>query len=232
MTQRARLTVGEYIEALLVAILFALFVRSFFFQAFAVPSRSMEESLFVGDHIVVNKFIYGSQGPLAPYLPQRPVRRGDMVVFRFPLDPKRDYIKRCVALPGDTVQIIDKALQINGIVVDDASYTIHNDPRVYPRSHLLPERYGHRDNYGPYTVPTDQLFCLGDNRDFSHDSRFWGTVPASAVLGRAVIVYWSTSGEKRPLPQDGSWDRIRAVLTDLARLLRQTRWDRTFIVVR
>ncbi len=194
-----------YVDALLIAVLLATFARTFLVQAFQVPTTSMTENLIVGDHILVNKFIFGAgnarRGILLRLLPLRPLRRGDVVVFKFPLDPGRDFVKRCVALPGDTVEIVDKILLLDGKVVNDRSYAIHNDPRVYARSHFLSESYRLRDNYGPYAVPDGHYFFLGDNRDHSNDSRFWGTVPAEMIKGRAWLIYWSTKPPEEHPPR-------------------------------
>ena len=149
----------EYLEALVIAIIFATFARAFVLQAFKIPTASMEENLLVGDHVLVNKFVYGDATSSLErlLLPARPVQRGDVVVFRYPLDERRDFIKRCVGLPGDTIELVDKALKVNGEVVEDASYTYRFDSRVYPRSLLVSDSYRKRDNYGPYTVSLGAL---------------------------------------------------------------------------
>jgi signal peptidase I len=223
----------EYLEALLIAVIFALFVRTFVFQAFKIPSGSMEENLLVGDHIVVNKFIYGrTDNALERWLlPAREVRRGDVMVFKYPDDPSRDFIKRCVGLPGDEIEMVDKTLFVNGEEVDDASYTYRTDPRVYSRSSYLPPAYSRRDNFGPYVVPPASYFCLGDNRDNSRDSRFWShtTVPAEYVKGRAVMVYWSFDASYAGQANQGGLGRIGFVARNF---LDRTRWERTFRVVR
>ncbi|HEX5761325.1 MAG TPA: signal peptidase I [Thermoanaerobaculia bacterium] len=223
----------EILEALLVAVLFATFARTYVVQAFKIPTGSMEENLLVGDHILVNKFIYGEArtGLERRLLPLRPVRRGDVVVFKYPEDPARDFIKRCVGLPGDTVEIVDKQLYLNGRAVAEEGYTYHADERTFPRSPAL-EAWSVRDNFGPYVVPPAHYFCLGDNRDNSRDSRVWGPVPESHVKGRAFMVYWSTSegGETY------EWPGLAGKLRQLGRLARHfasaTRWERTFEIVR
>ncbi len=224
----------EYLEALLVAVVFATFARTFIVQAFKIPSGSMEPSLLVGDHILVNKFVYAPAFLSAEsLLPRRPVERGDVVVFKYPQDPSRDFIKRCVALPGDVVGVRDKQLYINGRFVDDRAYVEHRDPRTYPRTPLLPESLRRRDNLGPYSVPAGHYFCLGDNRDNSNDSRFWGPVPASYVKGRALIIYWSFPA---PEEDEAAGAALAARWRQLGRVaagfLSQTRWGRTFRIVR
>lgn len=230
----------EYLEALLIAVLFALFARTFVVQAFKIPSGSMEQNLLVGDHILVNKFIYGpTRSRLEELLlPARPVRRGDVVVFKYPLDPERDFIKRCVALPGDVVEIIDKGLLINGEPVEEGGYAYYADTNVY-RSRLVHERFRLRDNFGPYTVPRHHYFCLGDNRDNSDDSRFWGPVPESHLRGRAFMIYWSVAAEGGPPPRwdEGALpgtarDRLARMWRWLGRLFNATRWERSFRIVR
>lgn len=234
MARPHRSLLREYVEALLIAILFALFARTFLVQAFEIPSGSMERNLLVGDHILVNKFIYGSlASPLGQrLLPQRSIQRGDVVVFRFPRDPNRDFIKRCVGLPGDEIRIIDKRLHVNGTPVIDEAYSYRTDERVYQSSRFLQPRYARRDNFGPERVPPGTYFCLGDNRDHSHDSRFWGNVPQRYVKGRAVVVYWSFGGEAPPADRSTVRGRIARFAHVMTRFFRHTRWERTFRVVR
>ncbi|HYO79403.1 MAG TPA: signal peptidase I, partial [Thermoanaerobaculia bacterium] len=178
-------TAREYYEALLIAIIFVNFARIFVFQAFKIPTPSMEDNLKVGDHLIVNKFIYGPQGdgPLASLFPLRDVKRGDIIVFRFPEDPEIDYVKRVVALPGDVVTIQSKKVSVNGVPLEEP-YTLYDDPGVYPDEEALPAAYRSRDHFGPFKVPDDQYFAMGDNRDHSSDSRFWGGVPRSLIKGR------------------------------------------------
>ncbi|MEM7051684.1 MAG: signal peptidase I [Acidobacteriota bacterium] len=215
----------DAVEAILIALVFATFAKTFVVQAFKIPSGSMEQNLLVGDHILVNKFIYGPS-PTAlerKLLPVRPLERGDVTVFKFPQDPSRDFIKRCVALPGDRVELVDKRLFVNETEVDESRYTLFTDPRVYPASRFLPESRRFRDNYGPYLVPAAGYFCLGDNRDNSNDSRVWESVPQGFVRGRAFMIYWSLEPAEMVGIEESSvfgriWERIR--------------WDRSFRVVR
>jgi len=223
----------EYLEALLIAVIFATFVRTWVVQAFKIPSGSMEKNLLIGDHILVNKFIYGPtiSSLEEKLLPVRKVRRGDVVVFKYPEDPTRDFIKRCMGLPGDTLKILDKDLYINGRRVDDSSFTWYADSESYPRDlYLHPKRV--RDNFGPKTVPPANYFCMGDNRDNSNDSRYWGPVPEGNLKGRALLVYWSFESE----PEMGEWPGYPGKLRQMGRVafhfFTQTRWDRTFRIVR
>jgi signal peptidase I len=224
----------EYLEALLIAVVFATFARTFVFQAFKIPSGSMEENLLIGDHILVNKFIYGPRASALEkaLLPFREVRRGDVVVFRWPVDPSRDFIKRAVGLPGDVVKFVDKRLYVNGKPVADESYTYHSDPVTYPRAPA--QGPGHsRDNFGPVRVPLDSYFCVGDNRDNSHDSRFWGVVPANHLKGRAFVVYWSFEEDPSDAMDWPGWrGRLRQIGRVALHFFSHTRWERTFRIVR
>lgn len=188
----------EYVEALLMALLLALFIRSFVVQAFKIPSGSMLPTLLIGDHILVNKFLYGLRlpYPIDEMIVQwgQPERE-DIVVFVFPRDPSKDFIKRVVAVEGDTVEIRHKQLFINGEKVEDPHATFADGDREIP---------GPRDNFGPLVVPPQKLFVMGDNRDRSHDSRFWGLVDLDEVKGKAFMIYWSWDGEDRWV----RWERI------------------------
>jgi signal peptidase I len=223
----------EYYEAILVAVILALFARTFVFENFKIPSGSMENNLLVGDHLVVNKFIYGPHfsAALEHLLPYRDPRRGDVVVFKFPEDPRRDFIKRCIALPGDTVEIRAKEVYLNGVLQQEP-YVVHKDPMVYPDSPLEPPSLRLRDNFGPYTVPPGTIFCLGDNRDNSLDSRFWGPVPRSYLKGRAVIIYWSYEAPRNDWRWQGLGHRLRQLWDVFIHFLTKTRWDRTFRLIR
>lgn len=224
----------EYLEALLIAVIFATFARTWAVQAFKIPTGSMEQNLLVGDHILVNKFVFGPAATAVErwLLPVQPARRGDVVVFKYPEDPTRDFIKRCIGLPGDTVEIVDKVVYVNGRRVDDRDYTYHNDSRTYPRSMLLHENYRYRDNFGPYRVPAGHYFFLGDNRDNSNDSRFWGPVPASYIKGRALLIYWSFESRRQPAEWPGYLGRTKQLATVLLQFFSHTRWERSFRIVR
>ena len=225
----------EYLEALLIAVIFATFARTWIVQAFKIPSGSMEKNLLIGDHILVNKFIYGptSFWLEEKLLPVRKVRRGDVVVFKYPDDPTRDFIKRCMGLPGDTLRIEDRDLYINDKLVDDSAITYYadRDPEASPREILLrPRRV--REGFGPSTVPPASYFCMGDNRDNSNDSRYWGPVPEGYLKGRAFMVYWSFESEQEPIEWPGFLGKLRQVGGVAANFFTQTRWDRTFRIVR
>ncbi|MFO7595604.1 MAG: signal peptidase I [Desulfocurvibacter africanus] len=176
----------EYVEALIIALILAFFIRTFVVQAFKIPSGSMLDTLLIGDHLLVNKFKYGVRLPFTDMtvLPLADPKFQDIIVFEYPQDPSKDFIKRVIGLPGDTIEIRDKAVYRNGQKIDEP-YVQHTDPRS-----LL----GPRDNMPEITVPSGKYFVMGDNRDESLDSRFWGTVDRSAILGKAWIIYWSWGG--------------------------------------
>ena len=189
----------EYVEAALWALVLTLFLRAFVIQAFRIPSASMEETLLVGDFLFVNKFEYGPKIPFTEVrLPGlRAPKRGDVIVFQFPQDPSKDFIKRCVATGGQTLEIRNKQVAVDGKVLNEP-YAIHTDPNVRPAG------YDYRDNFGPITVGDGQLFMMGDNRDNSNDSRYWGALPMNLIKGRALFLYWSWDGD-RNWPR---WNRI------------------------
>jgi len=193
----------ENIEAIVIAVILALFIRTFVVQAFKIPSGSMKNTLLVGDHILVNKFIYGIKLPFIDktIIPIENPKRGDIIVFQFPEDPSKDFIKRVIGIGGDVIEIRNKKLFVNGALVKH-NHGIYKDPRIFPAS-LQP-----RDNFGPITVPKGKLFVMGDNRDFSYDSRFWGFVDLSAVKGEAFIIYWSWNKNDFSV----RWNRIGHIL--------------------
>jgi signal peptidase I len=181
----------ENVEAILVAVIIALFIRTFVVQAFKIPSGSMKQTLQIGDHILVNKFIYGIKIPYwrKTIVPIKDPQKGDIIVFKFPVDPEKDFIKRVVGVAGDVIECKDKQLYINHKPVNH-QYGVYTDP------HIIPAKARPRDNFGPITVPENSLFVMGDNRDESFDSRFWGFVDLDAVNGKAFIIYWSWDKEK------------------------------------
>ena len=211
----------EFGESILIALVLALVIRAFLVQAFSIPSGSMEPTLLVGDYLLVNKLAYGVRNPFtnSVLIPTGTPERGDVVVFIYPQSPDKDYIKRVIGLPGDRIQIIDKKLYINGQLTQipppsknpEAPHAVYQDPEITQTE---------RDNFGPVVVPQDSYFVMGDNRDKSYDSRFWGFVPMQALKGRAFIIYFSWAGDGQPqatfLPSlarglqgliyNGSWD--------------------------
>ncbi|MEW5722403.1 MAG: signal peptidase I [Thermodesulfobacteriota bacterium] len=180
----------EYAEAICLAVILALFIRTFVVQAFKIPSGSMEPTLLVGDHILVVKSVYGLRAPFTNevLVPFKKPQRGEVIVFVYPQDPRKDFIKRVVAVGGDTVEIRKKRLYINGRPVRD-EHARYTDPEL---AGIL---VSPKDEFGPVKVPEGQLFMMGDNRDHSHDSRFWGFVDERAVRGQALVIYWSKGAE-------------------------------------
>jgi signal peptidase I len=195
--------VHEYAEAIIIAILIAVVVRTFVVQAFKIPSGSMVPTLLIGDHLLVNKFIYGVKVPVLrkTIIPITDPQRGDIVVFIYPNDRDKDYIKRVIGISGDKIEIKNKIIFLNGRQYSDA-YGIYVDPVIYPGS-IEP-----RDNFGPVTVPPESLFVMGDNRDKSADSRYWGFVDLKDVEGKAFIIYWSWNREENNL----RWQRLGSIL--------------------
>ncbi|MBI5048734.1 MAG: signal peptidase I [Deltaproteobacteria bacterium] len=219
--------IRETIEAIVIALVLALIIRTFVVQAFKIPSSSMEPTLLIGDHLLVTKFIYGIPVPLtsSKILSFKEPKSGDVIVFEFPNNPEycrgfgstikqrivntierkdvwqlitddcKDFIKRVVAVEGDTVEVKDKKVYINGKPLEN-NRGVNMDPTIYPRENEA------RDNFGPYTVPKDSVFVMGDNRDRSFDSRYWGSVKLEEIKGKAFIIYWSWDGS-------GQWVRWR-----------------------
>lgn len=221
----------EYFEAILIAGVFLAFTNSYLVKTFYIPSGSMENTLLIGDHLFVNRFIFGSGGGERGLLPARDIRRGDIVIFRAPEAPTNDLVKRCIGLPGDIVEMREKRLYVNGQEVRDQSYASNRDPRLMLSQHAdgsgRPNPTA-RDFFGPFTVPPDEFFFLGDNRDNSLDSRFWGTAPRKYIKGRAFLIYWSFGGET----SDGQWrgvkNKLGQVASTVGGFFTQTRWKRTF----
>jgi signal peptidase I len=189
--KKRKSTLREYAEAIIIAVVLTLVVRAFVVQAFRIPTGSMMDTLLVGDFLFVNKFIYGAKVPFTELrLPEvRRPRQGDIIVFKYPGDLRRDFIKRCIAVEGQTVEIRNKVVYVNGVPLDEP-YVIHSDPRVFPKE-ISP-----RDNMDPIYIPQGYFFMMGDNRDNSSDSRFWGPLDASLIKGKALILYWSWNNEK------------------------------------
>lgn len=207
----------EYIEAFLIAIVLALIIRTFIVEAFKIPSGSMEQTLLVGDHLLVNKFIYRFTDP----------KRGDVIVFKYPDNPSRNFIKRIVGIGGDTVEVRDKTVYVNGQRQDD-SFTQH----LF--SEVLPAQMSPRDNFGPVTVPQNAYFMMGDNRDSSLDSRFWKNtfVTRQAIVGKAMIIYWSWKyDESMEIPDNEPFLQaamrwIKGTVYNVSHLPSTVRWNR------
>ncbi|SDT99412.1 signal peptidase I [Desulfobacula phenolica] len=203
--KKPKSSLRENIEAIIIAIVIAMFIRTFIVQAFKIPSGSMLETLQIGDHILVNKFIYGVKIPFTDgktLISVKDPQKGDIVVFKYPEDPSKDFIKRVVATGGDTVEIINKKLYVNDRLIENEPYAVYKTGIIYPGI------VSKRDNLNKTIVPENNLFVMGDNRDNSHDSRFWGFVDLKAVRGEAFIIYWSWNKNKFGV----RWNRIGDLL--------------------
>jgi len=225
---RKKSIVQEYIEAILVAVVLALVIRALLVQAFRIPSRSMEDTLLVGDFLLADKITYGAKIPFTDYrLPGlRDPRPGDIIIFQYPRDPKRDFIKRCVAVGGQTVEVRDKALYVDDQRIPDPPRSKHL------RSEIRPRGMGPRDNYGPFKIPPGALFMMGDNRDDSSDSRYWGALPMKYVKGKALVIYWSW-GEDENAPRFRSILSVPKILAyNLIHFPWRVRWLRIGDIIR
>jgi len=200
----------EYFESIVIAVILALFIRTFVVQAFKIPTGSMEPNLLVGDHLLVNKFVFSPTNSALEraLLPAREVRRGDIVVFKFPTDPERDFIKRVIGLPGETVELRTRRIYINGRPLDEPYAHYLPRPDAVAMGELTSEDV--REHYGPETVPAGSLFVMGDNRDNSQDSRYWGFLPRDNIKGQALMIYWSYDPD----------------VTGLFSVITSTRWGR------
>ncbi|QEM68499.1 signal peptidase I [Geobacter sp. FeAm09] len=188
---RHKSIIREYAESIAIALILALVIRTYLVQAFKIPSGSMEDTLAIGDHLLVNKFIYGTKLPFSDkrLLTLRDPQRGDVIVFEYPEDPSKDFIKRVVGTPGDVVEGKDKKVFVNGKPYE-------NPHEVHKEKDIIPKEMNPRDTFGPVTVPPNSYFMMGDNRDRSYDSRFWGFVSRDKIKGLAFIKYWSWDKDK------------------------------------
>jgi signal peptidase I len=223
--------VREYYETFLVCALFILYTWTFVVMQSKIPTASMQDTLLVGDRVIVNKFVFGEEPWkwVKGLMPYRDVRRGDVVVFKSPEDPEKDFIKRVVAVAGDRVESQDKKIYVNGAPLDEP-YTKFDDPRIYASGDPINPFGAARDNFGPVFVPEGHYFVMGDNRDNSNDSRVFGPIPRDYVKGRAVVIFWS-------MQQPGMWNdpvgkKAWNVLKSAANFFTWTRWDRIFRPVR
>jgi signal peptidase I len=222
-TPERRSSAREWYESLLVAGVFVLFVRTFVVQTYQVPTGSMEKTILVGDHFLVNKFAFAPRLPaLAKLLPYRDIRRNDIIIFKKPGSPAEVLVKRAVAVAGDTVEMREKNLYINGEAAD-GPWVRHTEPGVVlPRRDILP----------PVRVPEGHYLGMGDNRDNSLDSRFWGPIPRENVFGRLSIIYWSYEAEPDSHLWRGPLAKLRQTLDVVLHFFSRTRWDRMFLLVR
>jgi signal peptidase I len=217
-------TVREYFESIVIAVILALFVRTWVVQAFKIPTGSMENNLLIGDHLLVNKFVFAPQRSSVEraVLPMRDIKRGDIVVFKYPDEPERDFIKRVIGLPGETIELRNKKVFVNGVGLDE--------PYVHflEASHMAGEvtSFDVRERYGPVTVPPNQYFVMGDNRDNSQDSRYWGFLPRHYVKGKALLIYWSYDAGADATTDTGAGATVKQVFSVVTHFFTRTRWER------
>jgi signal peptidase I len=244
-------TAREYFESLVITVILALFGTTFIVQAFKIPTPSMEDNLLVGDHLLVNKFAFGSNGSmLDSVLPFKEIRRGDVIVFKYPKDLTKHYVKRAIGLPGDRIKIFDKQVFVNGKALDEP-YKVHKSP---PGSYADPFRdffppkphasrlYGLGDEdpywYEDFTegeeivVPDGHYFAMGDNRDNSADSRYWGFVQRELIVGKPLIIYWSYETDSEEYRRTEVSDRVQQFTDLFVNFFKKTRWSRTFAIIR
>ena len=224
-------TAREYFESIVIAVILALFIRTFVVQAFKIPSGSMENNLLIGDHLLVNKFVLGptSSALERALLPIGTIKRGDVLVFKYPEEPERDFIKRIIGLPGDTIELRQKKVYINGQPLDEP-YVHFLEPPRGDASEIT--SLDVRERYGPVTVPPNQYFAMGDNRDNSQDSRYWGFLPRDYIKGRALLIYWSYESEREDYETAGAADTVKGVGSVFAHFFTRTRWDRMLRQIR
>ncbi len=215
----------------MVAVILALFIRTFVVQAFKIPTGSMENNLLIGDHLLVNKVVYSPSlgGPEDLLMGKKPIQRGHVIVFKYPEDPARAFIKRVIGLPGETIEIRSKQVYVDGKPLDEP-YVHFLEPPLRPEDPEYGIRFdgGRGDDYGPRTVPAGQLFVMGDNRDNIKDSRYWGYLPEDQVKGRALMVYWSYEASREEYHRTGYWEWVQ----DTFAAFGKTRWRRFFHLIR
>ena len=226
-------TAREYLESIVIAVICALFLRTFVVQASKIPTGSMENNLLIGDHLLVNKFVFGpSETSLERrLLPIRPLRRGDVVVFKFPEQPERDFIKRVIGLPGETLEVRDRRVFIDGKPIGEP-YAHYLEPPEAPSEGHEVTSFDVRERYGPVKVPAGHVFVMGDNRDNSEDSRYWGFLPQRNIKGLALMVYWSYEASGEDHQEAGLLGNARALASAAVHFFTGTRWSRLFHQIR
>jgi len=219
-------TIREYFESIVIAVILALFVRTWVVQAFKIPTGSMENNLLIGDHLLVNKFVFAptvGRGERA-LLPIRDVRRGDVIVFKYPDEPDRDFIKRVIGLPGETIEMKAKKIYVNGQPLDEPY--VHFLEPVGDQQEVT--SYDLRENYPKTVVPPGFYFVMGDNRDNSQDSRYWGFLPRNYIKGRALMIYWSYESGREDYLDEGIGASAKRMVGVVTHFFTKTRWERIF----
>jgi signal peptidase I len=226
-------TAREYFESIVIAVILALFIRTFVVQAFKIPTGSMENNLLIGDHLLVNKFVFGPTASAAEraLLPMGTISRGDVLVFKYPEEPDRDFVKRVIGLPGETLELKEKKVYINGVALVEPYVHFLELPRANPDVHEVTS-FDVRERYGPVTVPPDQYFMMGDNRDNSQDSRYWGFLRRDYIKGKALFIYWSYEAEREDYLDAGAAATIKNLLSVFVHFFTRTRWDRMLHQIR
>ena len=224
-------TAREYFESIVIAVILALFVRTFVVQAFKIPTGSMENNLLIGDHLLVNKFVFGPSetGIERALLPMGTVKRLDVIVFKYPEEPERDFIKRVIGLPGETVELRAKKVYINGKPLDEPYVHFLDAPGRGSEAEVT--SFDVRERYGPVTVPPDQYFVMGDNRDNSQDSRYWGFLRRDYIKGKALVIYWSYESGREDYEDESAGATIKGLVSVFAHFFTRTRWDRMLHVI-
>jgi signal peptidase I len=225
-------TVREYFESIVIAVILALFVRTFVVQAFKIPTGSMENNLLIGDHLLVNKFVYGPASSVErALLPIGTIRRGDVLVFKYPEQPDRDFIKRVIGLPGETLEVREKKVSINGSPLDEP-YAHYLSPASEGSAFHEVTSFDVRERYGPVTIPPDHYFMMGDNRDNSQDGRYWGFLPRANIKGKALLIYWSFEAERDDYQGEGLGSAVKSLASVFTHFFTRTRWDRMLHQIR
>ena len=222
-------TLREYFESIVIAVILALFIRTFVVQAFKIPTGSMEETLLIGDHLLVNKFVFGpaATGLERGLLPIGTIARRDVLVFKYPEEPDRDFIKRVIGLPGETVELRQKKVYINGTALDEPYVHFLTAPAAASEFHEVTS-FDVRERYGPVTVPANHYFVMGDNRDNSQDSRYWGFLPRENIKGKSLVIYWSYQAEREDYQDESAGATVKGLVSVFAHFFTRTRWDRMF----
>jgi len=226
-------TVREYFESIVIAVILALFIRTFVVQAFKIPTGSMENNLLIGDHLLVNKFVFGPTASALErtVLPMGTIKRGDVLVFKYPEDPDRDFIKRVIGLPGETLELRAKKVYINGKPLDEPYVHFLEAPGMSSEFRETTSS-DVRERYGPVTVPPDQYFMMGDNRDNSADSRYWGFLRRDYIKGKALVIYWSYEAGREDYQEVGAGETLKGFGSVFAHFFTRTRWDRMLHQIR
>ena len=221
--------VRDYFETIVTCVIFVIFARTFVFQQSKIPTGSMIPTLLVGDYIMVNKFAFSPLSSVPALarvehllLPVRDLKRGDIVVFKYPEEPEKDYIKRVIGLPGETLEVRDRQVYVDGKALQEP-YAIHRNPRGLNAD---------QDNYPPTRIPPDSLFCMGDNRDNSKDSRSWGFVPRDYVKGRAFMIWWSYDEDSYAWQRTALADKAIGIWDKITHLFTKSRWERSFKIIK